>query len=132
MAFNFKMPAFMKSGGGPSPLSQMDTSGKLQALGSAFSGDQEQLAQLLASLGGQGGAPVMNVEGADISAAFGGGLPQGGPGGLPPMMGRPGPSQAAPATGPMPNAAEDLIAKLGLASGLPALAPRRRFGFGGR
>jgi hypothetical protein len=68
--FSFKMP----SGAGGSPMSMMSNQQKLQALGSAFSGDQQGLSSILAQLqGGQGGgAPVVSQGGQDISAAFGG------------------------------------------------------------
>ena len=63
-----------------SPMSRMDNQQRLQALGSAFSGDQDQLAQIMGSLNAPGRpqrphqeGPVVNEEGDDISAAFGGG-----------------------------------------------------------
>lgn len=97
--FNFKMPA-MKG----SPMSKMGGAQQLQALGAAFSGDQQQLGALMASLG-QGGGPVVNNGGEDISAAFGGDL----------------------------TAAEPDVMKQMMA-GLPAMVrgAGRKFGFGGR
>lgn len=83
----FKMPGFM-SGGQGSPMSQMNNQQKLQALGAAFGGDQDQLSRIMGSLeGGQPGhatrhAPIKNDEGDDISAAFGGGGGGGGAMGL--------------------------------------------------
>lgn len=70
--FGFKMPSGMSG----SPMSMMNNQQKLQALGSAFSGDQKGLASIMSQLGGQGraGPPVMNQDGQDISAAFGGQL----------------------------------------------------------
>lgn len=68
-----------------SPMSRMNGQQKLQALGAAFGGDQDQLAQIMGSLEPAPGrpqrqAPVMNEDGEDISAAFGGG--GGGGGGM--------------------------------------------------
>lgn len=73
--FGFKMPQSLGLGMKGSPLSKMGTSQQLQALGAAFSGDQDHLSRLLGSL--QGGqqeaqAPILDPQGNDVSAAFGG------------------------------------------------------------
>ncbi len=73
-----------------SPMSRMNSQQKLQALGAAFSGDQNQLAQVMGSLEpapsrAQRPRPILNEDGEDISAAFGGEGTADGPVGMPPM-----------------------------------------------
>jgi hypothetical protein len=106
-----KLPSFGK---GSSPLSKMSTQQQLQTLGAAFSGDQGQLAQMLAMTqgGGQGGGA--------------GGV-------MPPEMAQ----QFGGAPDPMAGAAQDLISRLG-GDGLGPMERRQRprlgfgFGYGGR
>lgn len=88
-----------------SPLSRMNDQQKIQALGAAFSGDQNMLGELMGQLGPapQKASPILNRDGEDISAAFG------------------------PALGPMGMADGG---KPGALLGVPGMLLGRKFGFG--